>query len=219
MQAYYYIMLGLAALVAAAYFIFSLTKSKVLFKLKVCAVCAAALVVSLAAGVGMHIVSLQRIQESVFPGFEYYITMVVFAALSYAGLRLFKLDTSVSGLIAVSLLIFSFVARFGCLIAGCCGGKNISGFTVPIVWIELLFAAACLSVLLAGRINYKAVPDIKYIFIYSVFRFITEFFRENYNIRQILFLNIRQYIALIVIVFYIASFAISKLSKKGAEKK
>lgn len=130
---------------------------------------------------------------------EYYLTMVVFAVISTALIRVTKTDKTgqAGAIICDSLIIFSFISRCGCMYAGCCTGRVIGAANFPIVETEFVFAAVIFVIL-------RLIPSRNrlgaYVLMYSIFRLITEFFRDNIGVETLLILNFRQYIAITAIV-------------------
>lgn len=128
---------------------------------------------------------------------EYYMTAVFFSAYYICGSYIFNVYALTKAAFAESLMIFSFISRIGCCITGCCGGIELSGITIPIQYIELVFA---LTVFILIKVFKSKNPLTAYLLLYSIFRFFTEFMRENHYVRIYFGLNVRQYTAIAVII-------------------
>lgn len=128
---------------------------------------------------------------------EYFLTMLVFSLFTMMFFALAGVPFVNKGAFAYSLVIFSLISRAGCFIAGCCEGEN--GF--PIVPLEIIFAATMLTFFTVKKRTGKDLSI--YIAAYSIFRFITAFFRADTGEVVFFGLDVRQYVALIA-VFAIA---------------
>lgn len=142
----------------------------------------------------------QRITQG---GFSFYFGLLSFLLWATLFLRINKINLKFAlNKIVSPILMVQFISRLGCSLAGCCFGLPIefSGVTVhlPIRETEALFAL----VLLIALHNRAFGSRLKiYLFSYSVFRFITDFFRgdDRGNLLGIPFFSPTQIVAFFVI--------------------
>ena len=126
--------------------------------------------------------------------------------------------------------------RIGCFFAGCCYGMpysgrfsvtytttagmtplNISLFPIQLVESFLLLITFCiLYAVILKYPNKRGLPTILYISIYSVIRFILEFFRGDKERGGIGFLSTSQIVSLLLITGCVFIFAFAKRSCKNS---
>lgn len=208
----YYFFLSAGGISAILYFLISLKIRNIKYKYTVFILGIVSLILGLAfaflTGLFSHKSGHFNIKYS---DFEYYLTAVVFLTAFYFSLKILKSETSIFNTAGESLIVFSFIARFGCMFAGCCAGKIINGFEIPTVIMEIIFSFVIFWILKLSKLKNTAGL---YLFLYSVYRFVTEFLRENSEIRTIFSLNFRQYVALIVILYFILCFIFGILERR-----
>lgn len=183
---------------AAAYFCVCLKKNKQTAKqiAVLCGVCAGLFAAAyLLVFLTEPLLSAER-QKGFFT-FEYYLTLCYFCGLIFVSSFFHKYGEHFFSIIAQGLIVFAFFSRIGCFFAGCCRGNDLGFGTSYIVILELLFSIVAFTVFFIAKPKYQ-LPV--YLLAYSVFRFLTEFLRENEGIKTVAGLNMRQFIALIVIV-------------------
>ena len=140
----------------------------------------------------------------------------------YAGAKLTKRDVSlVMDMLSVCAAIGLLLVRVNCLIAGCCDGICITPETTarwPLVEMEMI---VCILVILyywqrvyKAKTNGTAYPTV--ILVYSIFRFIIEWVREEYT-GQIWIFHLAHIWALISIV--LSAIAIYLIRNHQKEKK
>lgn len=117
-----------------------------------------------------------------------------------------------------SLALAQGFGRIGCLLAGCCYGEEAHGWfgitfhhsdnapndvaLVPTQIMESMFSfGLCLVlILLAKRINKDGLVAAAYLILYSLGRFVIEFYRGDIIRGQIGLLSTSQFIALMVVI-------------------
>lgn len=116
-------------------------------------------------------------------------------------------------MIAPSIPLFHGFGRIGCMLAGCCYGRELRETIllfglfelerVPVQIIESVYEFLLFAVLLILE-RHKEVDGMKiYLISYSVFRFLIEFFRGD-TVRGIFFgLSTAQWISIFIIVYYL----------------
>ena len=98
----------------------------------------------------------------------------------------------VANLLAPSILVAHAFGRIGCFMNGCCYGRETDGplgvlfpghttKVIPTQLIESAFLFVLFAVLLVLILRYKRgnLPMLVYLYAYSVFRFVLEFFRGD----------------------------------------
>ncbi len=119
-------------------------------------------------------------------------------------------------ILAPSLSIAQSIGRIGCFLSGCCYGKHLFFFErFPIQIIESIY---CLFLFLhltfKKNIKFNGEIFLKYIFLYSNFRFFIEFLRDDYRGKEILNLKISQIISLIFIIISLIFIFYNKIFRK-----
>ncbi len=161
------------------------------------------------------------------------------------GLRLFYKNQNNLSLInsfAVALPLFHFFGRLGCLFAGCCYGKEFHGHfhinyirngvlteNFPVQALESTLELGIFCFLLIMFVTSLKNPDqsknnknliIYYFLVYSIGRFILEFFRGDPNRGFFGILSFSQIISIGLFLFSITFFIkdnITLISKKGVK--
>lgn len=76
------------------------------------------------------------------------------------------------------ICLMGCLMKFGCYFTGCCGGKIIDGIQIPIQLIEALISLVIFIVILLVEMKKKKYILALYLLLYSVTRFIIEYFRD-----------------------------------------
>ncbi len=116
-----------------------------------------------------------------------------------------------------SIVIAHAFGRIGCAFAGCCYGKPTEGFLyvqyssssyaptgiklVPVQAIEssfLFLLFFCIVLLIIKRIKIRFT--LFYLLLYSIFRFVIEFFRNDFLRGNICFLSTSQFISILIFI-------------------
>jgi len=117
-------------------------------------------------------------------------------------------------------LAFQSLGRIGCFCAGCCYGIELadgSRFPVQLVEAGFCFAALLVFLIIKPERRWPKLPLFPvYIIIYSVGRFVLEFFRGDAN-RGVWILSTSQWIALVLIALVIVWLWKSRQSKTKGE--
>ena len=131
-------------------------------------------------------------------------------------------------LIAPSVALAQGFGRIGCFLAGCCYGRETDSFIgvvfhnstnapngVKLIPTQLFssagdFSLALILILYARKVRNKGRVGALYLILYSVGRFIIEFFRNDYR-GSIGVISTSQFISLIILVIGIIMFFINKL--------
>lgn len=116
-------------------------------------------------------------------GFSFFYGLLCFIGVSALFLRLHKTNVGYClSMIVPSILLLQFFARLGCSLRGCCWGDDITlfglTFPLPLREFEALFALIMFIVFAACKKAFNKRLPI-YLFSYSIFRFITDFFRGD----------------------------------------
>ena len=211
---FYYIAVIAGALIAAGVYYGYLYKNKTERKLilKIAFLFSAALILALIISVLTAFLIfpdiMRDLQEGWFNvGFQYYITAVCFIVFSRGFLHFAKVDKQYAEAAIIPVVVFSAVARVGCLVAGCCEGAR---------WAEFIFALAALAALIFFVKKYRTAV---YLAAYSAFRFINEFFRVNEGMSTVAGLTIFQILALIVLFYITAAAVLAVLERRQKPKK
>ena len=112
-------------------------------------------------------------------GFTFYFGMMAFLGVSALLLRLRKIPvlTALNAVIP-SLLIAHCLGRIGCSLRGCCWGISMGNGHFPARELEATALLALFIIFMSiPKISHKRLPI--YLFSYSAFRFIMEFFRGD----------------------------------------
>lgn len=153
-------------------------------------------------------------------GIVYWGGLLGFLAAIYLNCRLRKKDFSdISNSLAVVIPLFHGFGRLGCYFAGCCYGRKDDGLfslpyrlslneewekRLPVQLIEAGFEFALFVILFSlylQRRQKKEGPFINfYLILYSVFRFMIEFFRGDTVRGVIVGLSFSQIISMIVFI-------------------
>lgn len=198
-QIMYYFLCGAGAVIAAAYFLLHMIKNntgwkRIAIAVIVSAASLAAAALTVRALKPLLYEDVMQATAVVIP--EYYLTVVFMSVYFVCGSLIVNAPPESRAAFAYAVIIFSFISRIGCCVAGCCGGRSINGVVLPMPYIELAVAAALF--ILPNIFKVKR-PLTVYLLLYSIFRFAAEFLRENSNISTYSGLNIRQIVALPVI--------------------
>ena len=148
----------------------------------------------------MHLPVIQRFTQG---RFSFYFALLSFLITATILLRINKINLKFAlNKIVSPILIVQFFSRLGCSLAGCCYGKSLEIFgasiPLPVREAEALFALVLL-IALHKRVFDKHLKI--YLFSYSLFRFITDFFRgdDRGSLFGIEFLSPTQIVAFFVI--------------------
>lgn len=138
-------------------------------------------------------------------------------------------------LLMPSVAIAQGFGRLGCLLAGCCYGQptdawygivfqtsaiapnGVSLFPSQIVSSLMNFAIAAILILFARKNKIAGRVGALYLILYSVGRFIIEFFRNDFR-GSIGFMSTSQFISIFVIVLALALFFRNKWWKKSSNE-
>lgn len=172
-------------------------------------------------------------------GPQYFTTLTYFLPLFYFALKIFKFHSPLEGrpvrgvvaffnLVLPSLVLFSAVARIGCMFGGCCGGITINGFAVPAREFEFIFALTALFIICYFQYKNRNVNlfekengdikfnyALKYYYIYAIYRFFTDFLKDKEH--MILVFNIfdvAQFLALIAIIYLTVNVVLPYFKKR-----
>ena len=116
---------------------------------------------------------------------------------------------NITDLMTFFALMFGAVARFGCLFAGCCYGKEaswgivIGGVTrLPFPLFETGLNLAILSVFLLWKPERKRPCTLfpLYLILYSAGRFVLEFLRGDESRGELLMFSTSQWIAIVLVI-------------------
>ena len=143
---------------------------------------------------------------------------------------------SYADLIAPSIAINQGFGRIGCFMAGCCYGKQtdscigvifpegcLAPAGVKLIPTQLISAIGMLIIgialiIIARKTKYKGVITGLYLLLYSIGRFIIEFFRNDYR-GTVGFLSTSQFISLFIFVLASAILILSYRNKVPVEVK
>ena len=143
---------------------------------------------------------------------------------------------SYADLIAPSIAINQGFGRIGCFMAGCCYGKQtdscigvifpegcLAPAGVKLIPTQLISAIGMLIIgialiIIARKTKYKGVITGFYLLLYSIGRFIIEFFRNDYR-GTVGFLSTSQFISLFIFVLASAILILSYRNKVPVEVK
>lgn len=142
--------------------------------------------------------------------YSFYFTMVLFLLISFCINKICKIDTSYTGkLIALPLAIFLAVAKLGCYFNGCCAGV-VGNTVIHLNLIESLMALLTVILILTNKIK----PCLYIVTVYSIFRFITDFYKVTFTYEDIFGITISQAVYLIVIAVTI----LTEIYYKGGKR-
>ena len=129
--------------------------------------------------------------------------------------------------------IFHSIGRIGCLLAGCCHGREYNGFGsitfyntnlapvgVPLFPMQIVESICNLIIFIIILITYKKFKGTYktvalYAILYSVVRFVLEFYRGD-AVRGIIILSTSQWISIALFIVGIALFIYDKRCKKDS---
>ena len=143
----------------------------------------------------------------------------------HIALKVTKQDLNLMNILAVCIPLFHFFARIGCFFGGCCFGKEsknciainyttiiagnvVTSYRVPIQLIESIFNLCLFLYLLhLYRKNDWKTKNIlrKYLLIYSIGRFIIEFFRGDFIRGVICGVSFSQVISILIWIYLLAT--------------
>jgi phosphatidylglycerol:prolipoprotein diacylglycerol transferase len=134
------------------------------------------------------------------------------------------MELAVFNVIAPAIPLFHGFGRIGCLLAGCCYGKELNApieilhmihvERFPVQAIESLFEFVLFVVMLFidRKKNHTDLLKI-YLLSYAVFRFVNEFFRGD-EVRGIYMgLSTAQWISLAIVAYYVVAFMRNRCRK------
>lgn len=179
-------------------------------------------------------------KESLFDtGIVFYGGLAGFLITYYICLRIqkYEMDLMILNVLAVCIPLFHTVARIGCFTSGCCYGKVYTGiFSIkyttyilhhidtnlrfPVQILEAVFNFGLfiyLLVLLNSNNWIKKNTLIKYLSIYSVGRFVIEFFRGDIRRGIVHGVSFSQTISIILWIILFGLFMYRKLFKRKRE--
>lgn len=171
--------------------------------------------------------SLQIFKEA---GLVFYGGLLGYISFSIVGMKLIlkEIDWGLLNIMAIPIPIFHCIARVGCLIAGCCYGRNYDGilavtyknaddlvnrFPVQIMeaMIEFFIFGGIMYLFRKGKTKRYLLT---YLFLYAWARIFTELFRGD-SIRGFFnFISFSQIISVIIIMIASACFIKNKQRKK-----
>ena len=173
-----------------------------------------------------HFSIINLLNTVLFGGFVFYggLLGVIFGIYLFCKKYSYK-TTTVYNLVAPTFPLFHTFGRIGCLMAGCCYGVKLSPpitifdtiiiNRVPTQIIEAFFELILFFVLFKLQKKNDNIDLLRaYLIVYSVFRFILEFFRGD-EYRGIFFvLSTSQMISTVIILFYLFRFINGKINNK-----
>jgi len=110
-------------------------------------------------------------------GFTFYPGMIAAVSLIALCFRLLGLPVREGmGRAVGAFPLFHAIARVGCLIVGCCHGRDLGGFRFPSVPVEIAALAGIFALLAFRRVRH---PCRFYFVSYAVYRFFAEFLRGD----------------------------------------
>ncbi len=122
--------------------------------------------------------------------FSLYYYIISFAVISSFINKLIVIDFNLDDF-TKPLLVNVCVARTACMIEGCCGG------ILPFSYIECLLSL----LLLLYSLIWKAPFFYTFLTGYSIYRFISEFFKDTFLLERLGPLTVMQYVSLLAITF------------------
>lgn len=166
-------------------------------------------------------------------GFVFYGGLIGGVLGIYIYSKSFKISfNDLSNIFIAVIPIFHSIGRIGCLLAGCCYGREYNGFGsitfyntnlaptgVPLFPIQIVESICNLIIFIIVLLTYKKFKGTYktialYSVLYSVVRFSLEFFRGD-AVRGIIVLSTSQWISIVLFIVGIALFINDKMSKKG----
>jgi len=165
-------------------------------------------------------------------GFVFYGGLIGGVLGIYIYSKSFKISfNDLSNIFIAVIPIFHSIGRIGCLLAGCCYGREYNGFGsitfyntnlaptgVPLFPIQIVESICNLIIFIIVLLTYKKFKGTYktialYSVLYSVVRFSLEFFRGD-AVRGIIVLSTSQWISIVLFIVGIALFINDKMSKK-----
>ena len=157
-------------------------------------------------------------------GFVFYGGLIGGVLGIYIYSKSFKISfNDLSNIFIAVIPIFHSIGRIGCLLAGCCYGREYNGFGsitfyntnlaptgVPLFPIQIVESICNLIIFIIVLLTYKKFKGTYktialYSVLYSVVRFILEFYRGD-DIRGIIVLSISQWISIVLFILGITLF-------------
>jgi phosphatidylglycerol:prolipoprotein diacylglycerol transferase len=137
-------------------------------------------------------------------------------------------ENSIFRMVAPAIPLFHGFGRIGCLLAGCCYGKELGGSfellfglsvdRVPVQLIEAVFEFALFFVLRGIGKKHPEQNLLKvYLVTYAAFRFILEFFRGDVIRGIYLGLSTAQWISLAILTYYFVKTIHMRIKKDECE--
>ncbi len=169
-------------------------------------------------------------------GFVFYGGLIggILGILVYS--KLFKISfKKLSAILIPTVPIFHSIGRLGCLCAGCCYGKEYHGFGsitfyntqfaptgIPLFPIQIIESICNLIIFIIILLTYKKyVGTYKtvslYAILYSIVRFVLEFYRGDVARGILLGLSTSQWISIILLIIGIGLF-IYENKREGSDK-
>lgn len=150
--------------------------------------------------------------------------------------KVFKQERFVIDIVAVCIPLFHAVTRIGCFLGGCCFGEEYTGFLsvnytttifkevvttqrVPIQLIESAFNLCifCYLLFLFCKDNWKEEHLLRqYLLIYSIGRFILEFWRGDIVRGVICGISFSQMISILIWIYLISTYKKSNVKEELA---
>ena len=168
-------------------------------------------------------------------GFVFYGGLIGGIAGLYVYSKSFKISFKKLCMILIPVMpIFHSIGRIGCLLAGCCYGMEYHGFGsitfynsdlapvgVPLFPMQIVESICNLIIFIIILLTYKRFKGTYktialYFGLYSIVRFVLEFFRGD-AVRGIIILSTSQWISIAFLIVGIALFIYDKKIKKNTD--
>ena len=144
--------------------------------------------------------------------YSFYLTMILFLVISAIFAKVYGIDREIIAKTAVvPLLAFLTVAKTGCFFNGCCFAE-FRGVFIPLNLIEAILSLSVMIFILSGKIK----PSLYLLILYSVFRLITDFYKDSFKYENIDGIAVSQIVYIAVILFAAGLIILNK--KRGKTK-
>jgi len=143
--------------------------------------------------------------------------------LAYAKVRKTPLRT-ITDLMTPFALLFNGIARFGCLFAGCCFGARafwgvqlygVTRFPSPLFESALCLGILALILIWKPERKRPGILFPLFLAMYSIGRFMLEFFRGDVSRGAFLAFSTSQWISLLILLTLAIAFAVQRKKKRG----